>query len=158
MNLRKEHRDEDRHFDSPRKLVEDLRALFDVDIAVPPELDERILTMAQRRFARRRPRLLVLRWPAVATATVCVLVAIIVSFHEKQTGVTPPAQLALVSREDFDHNGQVDILDAFALARQIRDSDEEEEEWDINGDGLVNQKDVDVVALAAVSLERGTLQ
>ena len=79
------------------------------------------------------------------------------SFHGKQTGVTPLAQLALVPREDFDHNGQVDILDAFALARQMRDS-EEEEEWDINGDGLVNQKDVDVIALAAVSLERGTLQ
>ncbi len=69
-----------------------------------------------------------------------------------------PALVGLAAKEDFDRNGQVDILDAFALARRIKASDEYKGEWDINRDGLVNQKDVDMIAMAAVSLKRRTFQ
>jgi hypothetical protein len=45
----------------------------------------------------------------------------------------------------------VDILDAFKLARHIESADADKK-WDINEDGVVNGKDVDLVASAAVSL------
>jgi hypothetical protein len=51
----------------------------------------------------------------------------------------------------------VDILDAFKLARQIESAGPTEKNWDINGDGLVDRHDVDMVAFAAVRLDKGVL-
>lgn len=89
----------------------------------------------------------------------------------------------LAEREDIDHSGRVDILDAFALARMIENQDtriagqrrdargdvgraadarpnragitEIPAMFDLNGDGAVDQGDVDAVAMAAVSLKGG---
>jgi hypothetical protein len=67
---------------------------------------------------------------------------------------------------DIDQNGRVDILDAFKLARHIESESTGRAEtslslrkqgWDINGDGLVNRNDVDLVASAAVRLDKGIL-
>jgi hypothetical protein len=65
---------------------------------------------------------------------------------------------------DIDRNGRVDILDAFKLARQIESAGRteanlslREQGWDMNGDGLVNRNDVDLVASAAVRLDKGVL-
>jgi len=51
----------------------------------------------------------------------------------------------------------VDILDAFKLARHVESTDRTEKKWDINGDGVVNSDDVDLIALAAVRLDKGVL-
>jgi hypothetical protein len=51
----------------------------------------------------------------------------------------------------------VDILDAFKLARYVESAERTEKKWDINGDGLVNSNDVDLVASAAVRLDKGIL-
>jgi hypothetical protein len=87
--------------------------------------------------------------------------------------------------KDIDHNGRVDILDAFLLARQIkaggqlggdrlvlpgvapkagspktdlsRFSGPVSPAWDFNGDGVIDQKDVDAVAMSAVKLKGGAL-
>ena len=158
MKLGKDNPDENGHLEAPGKLVAGLRALFETDVPVPPEIDRRILATGRERFARPRSRLLVLRWSTVAAAAVCLLVAFLVSMQGKRTTPTPPALVGLAAKEDFDRNGQVDILDAFALARRIKASDEYKGEWDINRDGLVNQKDVDMIAMAAVSLKRRTFQ
>jgi len=56
---------------------------------------------------------------------------------------------------DIDENGRVDILDAFKLARHIESAEVREAKWDINGDGQVNRDDVDVIAFAAVRLDKG---
>lgn len=65
---------------------------------------------------------------------------------------------------DIDRNGRVDILDAFKLARYVESTDRTEtnlslrkQGWDINGDGVVNSDDVDLIALAAVRLDKGVL-
>ena len=55
-------------------------------------------------------------------------------------------------REDIDRNGRVDILDAFALARQIEAGSGRLPDGDINGDGVVDAGDVDAIALKAVAL------
>ena len=48
------------------------------------------------------------------------------------------------------------ILDAFALARHIEHGDRLDPRWDVNGDGVVDQTDVDWVATTAVRIDRGT--
>ena len=65
---------------------------------------------------------------------------------------------------DIDRNGRLDILDAFKLARHVESTDRtktnlflRKQGWDINGDGLVNRNDVDLVASAAVRLDKGVL-
>ena len=49
----------------------------------------------------------------------------------------------------------MDILDALALARNIKDNRTNEQPWDFNGDGLIDRKDVDTVAQSAVRLNKG---
>jgi hypothetical protein len=56
---------------------------------------------------------------------------------------------------DIDRNGTVNILDAFTLARHIASKRPDEARWDMNGDGLVDRRDVDTVAFAAVRLRKG---
>jgi hypothetical protein len=66
-------------------------------------------------------------------------------------GVTAAAALSVDSlQRDVDRNGRVDILDAFALARMIRQDDSAFN--DINGDGRADQLDIDLVARDAVRL------
>ncbi len=59
------------------------------------------------------------------------------------------------AQADIDGNGKVDILDAFALARHIEGKQPADRTWDFNGDGLIDRRDVDTVALAAVRLNKG---
>ena len=61
--------------------------------------------------------------------------------------------MASAGPEDIDGSGRVDILDAFALAKQIKSGRQLDSRWDINSDGGIDDRDVDAVALAAVSLE-----
>jgi hypothetical protein len=76
----------------------------------------------------------------------------------KQTGpTTGRLLLSKTQAADIDRNGRVDILDAFKLAKHIESAGSTETKWDINGDGLIDRSDVDVVALAAVRLDKGVL-
>ena len=53
----------------------------------------------------------------------------------------------------MDGNGRIDILDAFTVARALADKGRTgplPAAWDVNGDGVVDQKDVDWLANAAV--------
>ena len=49
----------------------------------------------------------------------------------------------------------MDILDAFALANRLETGATPEDQWDMNGDGQVNQADVDEISAVAVKLETG---
>jgi len=62
-----------------------------------------------------------------------------------------------LQKQDLDRSGRVDILDAFYLARQIEKQLELQNQWDVTGDGTVNQKDVDAIALAAVRVRKDVL-
>jgi hypothetical protein len=59
----------------------------------------------------------------------------------------PPASIAL--KADLDGNGRVDILDAFYLARRVG-KPSPQPTWDINGDGKIDQADIDAIAAQAV--------
>ncbi|MHC4709322.1 MAG: dockerin type I domain-containing protein, partial [Planctomycetota bacterium] len=55
---------------------------------------------------------------------------------------------------DLDRSGRVTILDAFALARQIK-SGQSPSSGDINSDGRIDRADVDAIAMLAVRLPEG---
>jgi hypothetical protein len=57
--------------------------------------------------------------------------------------------------EDLNHDGRVDILDAFQLARQLQTGQKPAAGLDLNGDGVVDWRDVEVLATRAVHLEKG---
>jgi len=159
--------DAKRHFDrepdlgvSPR-FAEDLGELFASQEAVPDSVD-RAIAEAARRHLRRSPRKLRwLRWSVPAAAAAAILVGISLWWFPGGTGprmaqnVSPQIALEGSSQADIDQNGKVDILDAFILARHIEAKQPVERTWDLNGDGLVDRRDVDAAAQAAVRLGKG---
>lgn len=60
------------------------------------------------------------------------------------------------SAKDIDGNGQVDILDAFLLARSIENNQPDDQfeiaRLDQNGDGVINSDDVNSIAMSVVML------
>lgn len=55
---------------------------------------------------------------------------------------------------DVDGDGRVDIVDAYALALHIQSGGTPRPAWDQNGDGVVDERDVDALARQSVSLAR----
>ena len=93
------------------------------------------------------------RWiGAAAAAAAVVALAVRVAHSPGPTG-SPRPQLARLA--DVNHDGRVDILDAYLVARRIADKQPLDPAWDINGDGVVDQKDVDLIANMAVSVSGG---
>jgi hypothetical protein len=128
----------------PERLKADLGALFKPASPVPAELDRAVLNRTCRHLLSRQRRWYrVIRWAGSVAAAAAIIILACVFFNLNHSTVGP----------DIDHNGRVDILDAFKLARQIESSDVHNRKLDFNGDGVVNQEDVDIVALAAVHLD-----
>lgn len=139
---------------APRRLVEGLRAVHGTRVFVPPALDQAILAQARKHLAAVSPpveerRILRLpRWLAAAAVVAAGLgLALLVLRNERPS--------LPVAREDIDRNGHVDILDAFALARKLQGGGAADGALDVNGDGVLDQRDVDWIAAQSVKLPRG---
>jgi predicted anti-sigma-YlaC factor YlaD len=126
--------------------------------AVPRRVDETILREYRRHFpARRRWRL-----PAYGAAAAAVLALAVsgqlllqpareeVRTTDRAAGTQAP-QSAL-AREDVNGDGQVNIMDAFRLARTLKGGGAGRVKEDFNGDGRVNEIDVDLLARKVVAL------
>jgi hypothetical protein len=137
---------------APERLVRDLRAAYRVEVAVPAEVDDRILIGARRRAGRAGRRRVAL---GALAAAACLLVALALLRPVPDAPTAAPVTLA---REDLDRDGEVTILDAFMLARGLASSADPPAEWDVDGDGVAGDGDVRLVAMAAVSLDREVLQ
>ncbi|HLU49312.1 MAG TPA: dockerin type I domain-containing protein [Planctomycetota bacterium] len=119
---------------------------------VPPEIDRAILENARahlgrvRRFRRREAVA-----PLVAMAA-ALLLAVGLVWHELGSPGDAELGRSRIARavEDLDGNGRVDILDAFLLARRLRDGEDAPGAWDLTGDGAVDADDVRHLALVAV--------
>lgn len=154
----------------------DLKALFEPTGSVPPQVDKAILGLARRHFARPRRLVIRLRWAAGIAAAAAVVAVGVVLYNASGPTVYQPAESQLnghitaqrispempaapavraEGRADVDSNGRVDILDAFRLARHIESRGRIEARWDLNGDGRIDRDDVDLIAFAAVRLEKG---
>lgn len=167
MSDSRKHTSGEPELEAPQGLAEDLAALYAADVPVPPQLDETIIAMARERFAPRhgRPRL-VLRWGtvgALAAAAAVIVLFLLPALQGAKDKASREAPESLghafrQDREDIDRNGRVDILDAFILARHIASAGGPKDEWDMNGDGALDRTDVDMIARAAVSLDRSSVQ
>ncbi len=139
------------------RFSEDLGRLFAPDRPIPSAIDRAVAEAARRHFARPQRRLWWLRWAVPATAAAAIAIACLWWTHPGDAPpVAPSPRLSQATAEtDIDGNGRVDILDAFMLARHIEARQPMEAMWDFNSDGLIDRRDVDTVALAAVRLNKG---
>jgi len=157
MTKKKKHFDEDLDLRVPPKLSADLNTLFKPQFSVPPEVDRAVIDRANRHLVQRLRRHRLLRWAGPVAAAAAIIIFAFVLDFTKEHGQTVSLLSYAVAQTDIDQNGRVDILDAFKLARHIESAEGTEARWDINGDGMVDRKDVDSVAFAAVRLDKGVL-
>jgi hypothetical protein len=165
----------------PQEVVDELRERCVRPVSVSKTMDEAILADAQAvlQDGRRPNRVQPLRrnWTfglvSVGSLAAALLIAATSQWHlsdvdrvaapfvaeyamDTAESVSGPdsrgSVSALYQREDIDRSGNVDILDAFALARRVRRSDAGLVTGDQNGDGVVNDADVELIAMNAVML------
>ncbi|NQT01812.1 MAG: hypothetical protein HQ580_07315 [Planctomycetes bacterium] len=158
MNEETKHFDEDSDLRVSQKFSEDFNILFKPQFSVPPEVDRAVMDRAYQRFTPKHWRHRILQhisiWRIAAAAAV-IIFAFSLNLTQKSGPTTSQSLLVEARAVDIDRNGRVDILDAFKLARYIESAEHTEKKWDVNGDGLVNGNDVDLVASAAVCLDKG---
>lgn len=146
---------EEQKLQAPTKLLVALHRLPREPIFVPLTVDEAVLNAARRQLGNRVER--VFDWfrlmPWMAAVTLLVLLVFLAQFIIKPPSRQPSA--AVFNREDLNHDGRVDILDAFALARQLKSGAHLDPQLDINGDGVVDEHDAEAIAAHAVSLAKG---
>ena len=155
---------EDQHDTLPDALAADLRAVYGRGADVPRQVDAAILQEARAGFARRRRFRLALRAATVTAAAAAIVLAfaipVLMKSAPQRVGPVPvvtDAKMLMVApppptqqREDVDHDGKVDILDAFVVAKLIEARGQLDRTYDINGDGRIDGADVDRIAMAAV--------
>ena len=155
MTERKEHFDEDLDLRVSAGFSEDLRTLFKPQLSVPPEVDRAIIDKAHQHFIPKHWRHRIFQhvslWRIAAAAAV-IIFAFSLNLTQKPGPTINSSFIVEAQAVDIDRNGRVNILDAFKLARHIESANRTDKKWDINEDGVVNGKDVDLVASAAVSL------
>ncbi len=140
-------------------LARDLARLADARLEVPRSVDDTVLAAARSALSRRRrgghPALRWATWTAAAAglALVVWLGGVLTRTPVSREMASVPA---IAVRGDLDRSGRVDILDAFALARQLDSGmPPAGHVGDFNGDGLIDRADVDAIAMVAVRLPEG---
>jgi len=155
MSEETRHFDEDLDLRVSRKFSEDLNILFKPQFSISPEVDRIVLDKAYQCLPPKHWGHRILRhiniWRIAAAAAV-IIFAFSLNLTQKPGPSTRQSLLVEARAADIDENGRVDILDAFKLALYVESAERTEKKWDINGDGLVNSNDVDLVASAAVRL------
>ena len=136
------------------ELVSALKRSAKAAVFVPPTVDAAILHAARRHLSRQRERGFnwssLIRW-GFAVAALVLLLAVAPQFLRK-SGSVPGSSLV---GGDLNRDKQVDILDAFALARELKTGAQPSPQLDMNGDGVVDTRDVATLAARAVSLGKG---
>ncbi|MBI3876781.1 MAG: hypothetical protein HY300_12660 [Verrucomicrobia bacterium] len=136
--------------EAPPRLVSALRDLGKTRVFVPPQVDAAILREARRHLSLTIPtRATWQPWqPWAAVAASLLLLAWL-----GQALFRPGARDSF-AREDINHDGRVDILDALALAKRV-ESGAPPRGADFNGDGVVDRRDADFIARLVVKLRKG---
>ena len=117
---------------------------------VTPEIDRAILADARRHLLTNAPIIKRRRfsaWKLTALASTMVAAAVLFLALSPKSEDGPQESVA----QDLDGNGRVDILDAFVMAREIR-SGRGQSIHDVNGDGQLDQTDINEIAQRAVML------
>jgi len=152
---REDNGEEDRSLKAPEKLVAALRQSRPDRVFVPPTVDEAILRAARERLApvqTTRFRWLPLPPWIVAATAVFVAIALVFVRLQPRRGDAKQSDFA---KQDLNHHNRMNILDAFALARQLKQGTVSDMRLDVNGDGVVDEQDVRIIAAEAVKLDKG---
>lgn len=142
--------------EAPPKLVAALREPPARRVFVPPAVDSFILNAARRHLAQpERKKFQFFRpwiaWPALATACLAIVGLVVFTVFTTRR----PSSLQTFAREDINHDGRVDILDAFQLARSLQSETKPAAASDVNHDGVVDWRDTEFIAGRAVKLGKG---
>jgi hypothetical protein len=131
----------------PPKLKADLSRAVDRPVEIPSDVDAAMLAIGRTYTANRRR----FRYWRATIGSVAAAAMLLLGWMLWPVQPKPAAQVAsiIASPMDLDGSGRVDILDAYALARQLPNG------RDVNGDGKVDQADVDAIAKVAVDLKGG---
>src|SRR5665213_1192970 len=130
----------------PARLRAELADLYAPRVRVPAQMDAVILSRAKAGYARRARFRRAARW---TSAVAGLAGAVALAFIVRSALVRPPATFA---RGDVNHDGKINILDAYIVAKRLASGGTPDPAWDVNGDGVVDQKDVDWIAQAAVRM------
>ena len=139
----------------PDRLARDLRRLAKVEMIVPNQIERDLLARAQRHLAPRNRLRIHLRRaaPLAAAAGLALTVGVALwATSGRRSSPVPPIDRATPIAMDIDGSGRVDILDAFVIARAIESGISLKSTWDVTADGVVDLRDADAVAAAAVSI------
>ena len=146
---------EDENLEAPLRLLTALRKLQPEPIFIPPTLNEAVLRAARRHLQRpektRFGRFRLIPW--AAAVAMLALALFLAQLFTKPASKT--SRIPAFAREDVNRDGRVDILDALALARQLKAGSTAGLQLDVNGDGVVDDRDVATIASQAVKLEKG---
>jgi hypothetical protein len=138
----------------PGKLAAALRAAYTHRADIPPSVESAILSTSRQSFDARRRRRMTIRWATGLAASLAAALTLAVMLHHPPT---PPKQLAKSSlKGDLNADGRIDMTDALLLAKHVAAHDKSDTAWDTNGDGIIDQKDIDALAAIAVSLNHST--
>jgi hypothetical protein len=137
--------DQDPNLDLPPALQQALREGFGRTPAVPADLDRLITAQARAHLARRARWRLVVRLGSAVAAAVAVGALVWLPLASRPSRVSALAG-------DVNTDGRVDMLDAYLMARALCDQRSADGRWDLNGDKVIDQRDVDALAARAVSL------
>ena len=143
-------KDIDKNEDLPQRvgdpLGRDLKQLFGSPSPLPGELDVSVMAHYRRSQIRKQR----LRWVRYAAAAI-VLLTVGLFMVQNHSSLDPQVQVAVLPM-DIDRDGRVNILDALRLAQQLPTAQELSTQWDFNSDGMIDRRDVDLVAYRAVRL------
>ena len=148
MNMKNENNDRQPN----EQFSKDLSSLFEPQTPVSGRVDRAVMDAAAKRL-RHRGKGRRFAYGAACAAAAMIVVGVL--FFNMNQSADNLAQVAL--QKDVNRDGAVDILDAFKLARHIESAESPKQGWDMNGDGVVDQKDVDTVAMVAVNMKEGAL-
>ena len=133
-------------FELPQSLRDKLKAAHESP-PVPAELSAHLLASAKASYAIRLRRRRMIRWSALVGSAAAIIVLSILLLLPSHSSRQHLAQIGDVNRD-----GRVDILDAYVVAKAISTGAKLDPAWDVNHDGIVNQKDVDWIGAAAVNV------
>lgn len=139
----------------PPGLAEGLGQGYGRKLEVPRAIDQAVLGAMREKFAKRRRMRLTIRWSSVASGALAACVAVVIWLSTGSSGIAPHTPVTSAIKGDMDASGRVDMVDALILATRMKRGEMPDAAWDLNGDGKIDQADVEAIAHGAVMLQQG---